>query len=175
MTAAKTEAQREAARERQRRYAARRGGQPDRGPCQADGCVKGARARGMCTTHLERERRWGHHLIVAKSHGAGTTDVERLWSQVQADGDCWLFTGATLANGYAQIGKSGQVHRVAYRSMVGDLPDELDLDHLCHNADLDCPGGPTCRHRRCVNPDHLDPVPRSVNAHRRWERERTTR
>lgn len=39
----------------------------------------------------------------------------------------------------------------------------LDLDHECHNRDLTCPGGPSCLHRRCVNPAHLRPATRQVN------------
>jgi hypothetical protein len=41
-----------------------------------------------------------------------------------------------------------------------------DLDHLCHNADLQCPGGRGCPHRRCVRPDHLEVVTRQVNVRR---------
>jgi hypothetical protein len=56
-----------------------------------------------------------------------------------------------------------QTHRVAYRLMVGEIPTRKQLDHLCHTRARTCPGGPTCLHRRCLRPDHLEPVSRREN------------
>lgn len=42
-------------------------------------------------------------------------------------------------------------------------PSGLELDHLCHTNSQECTGGDTCLHRRCVNPDHLEPVTHRVN------------
>lgn len=72
---------------------------------------------------------------------------ERLWSKVDASGDCWLWT-AHVADGYGYIRdgtKTCRVHRVVWELLVGPIPDGMQLDHLC-------------RVRRCVNPDHLEPV-----------------
>lgn len=44
-------------------------------------------------------------------------------------------------------------HRVAYEMVVGSIPAGLDLDHLCRN-------------RGCVNPWHLEAVPRGENLRR---------
>lgn len=66
---------------------------------------------------------------------------------------CWLWQAATYPNGYGQFwnGKRGQLaHRFAYETMVGPIPEGLDLDHLC-------------RVRACVNPAHLEPVTRREN------------
>ncbi|MBO0885095.1 MAG: HNH endonuclease [Mycobacterium sp.] len=41
-------------------------------------------------------------------------------------------------------------HRIAYTWLVGPIPEGFDLDHLC-------------RVRSCVNPAHLEPVPRRTN------------
>jgi hypothetical protein len=46
-------------------------------------------------------------------------------------------------NRYA--GRVRQAHRFAWELLRGAIPDGLTLDHLCRN-------------RRCVNPDHLEPV-----------------
>lgn len=54
-------------------------------------------------------------------------------------------------------------HRVAYELIVGPIPDGLQLDHLCHTRDATCPGGKACRHRRCINPEHLEPVTNEQN------------
>lgn len=69
---------------------------------------------------------------------------------------CWLWLGYGTANGYGSLridGKHVLAHRAAYELYKGPIPAGLDLDHLC-------------RVRCCVNPDHLEPVTRSVNLRR---------
>lgn len=66
---------------------------------------------------------------------------------------CWLWLRALRDNGYATIktgGKSELAHRVSYRTFRGQIPEGLDIDHLC-------------RTRACINPEHLDPVIPVVN------------
>lgn len=66
------------------------------------------------------------------------------WSRhVRADGYGWGYDGVrqTLA------------HRVIWERLRGPLPEGTELDHLCRN-------------RRCVNPDHLQPVSHLVNTRR---------
>lgn len=97
--------------------------------------------------------------------------VLRLLDRIEKDevSGCWLWTGSVKTNGYAQIevgGSTRQAHRVAYEEFVGPIPDGLDIDHQCHNQDESCGGGPSCRHRRCINPDHLEPATRSANLSR---------
>lgn len=65
---------------------------------------------------------------------------------------CWVWTGG-LTRGYGRLrahGRSLTAHRVVYEAMVGEIPEGLQLDHLCRN-------------RACSNPEHLDPVPPRVN------------
>ena len=69
----------------------------------------------------------------------------------------------------------GLAHVVAYEFTVGPVPDGLDLDHMCHNADPTCPGGRACLHRRCCNPGHLLPSTRSENMTRASERRKMAR
>lgn len=87
---------------------------------------------------------------------------ERFWAKVQKTDGCWLWTGNISPEGYGRIGelprRTAHAHRVAYELLIGPIPDGLKLDHLCHNADLTCPGGDACLHRRCVNPNHLEAV-----------------
>jgi hypothetical protein len=75
--------------------------------------------------------------------------VER--SMVDENG-CWVIDGH-LTTGYGLIAWEGErylAHRASYYAFVGDVPEGLDLDHLCRN-------------RTCINPKHLEPVTRSEN------------
>lgn len=71
---------------------------------------------------------------------------------------CWNWTGFIRPDGYGKAWDPrrravGRAHRVVYETLRGPVDDALDLDH-------------TCRNRRCVNPDHLDPVTRGENLRR---------
>lgn len=69
---------------------------------------------------------------------------------------CWIWPGRPDRNGYARIHINGHrmmVHRWVYQRFVGELPYELELDHLC-------------RVRNCVNPKHLEPVTHAENMER---------
>lgn len=82
----------------------------------------------------------------------GTLDA-RFFSKVHMTDGCWVWTAATNGYGYGQIriaGRTRRAHRVGYEAMVGPIPVDHDLDHLCRN-------------RLCVRPDHLEPVTRRVN------------
>lgn len=97
---------------------------------------------------------------------------ERFWVKVDKSGGpdaCWPWTSAISEAGYGVFTlnrKTQYAHRLAYTLSVGPIPDEMDLDHTCHNRDLSCAGGDTCRHRRCQNWRHHDPVPGEVNIRR---------
>jgi HNH endonuclease len=73
---------------------------------------------------------------------------ERFWKKVVKSDGCWLWTGATGANGYGVITTDGrgtppiQAHRVSWQLHYGPIPVGL---LVCHHCDV----------RRCVRPDHL--------------------
>lgn len=85
---------------------------------------------------------------------------ERLREKTQEiDSGCWEWTGNIMPNGYGVLAigrrslgerKTVYAHRVSYEFHRGPIPHGLDLDHLCRN-------------RRCINPDHLEPVTRQEN------------
>jgi len=80
---------------------------------------------------------------------------DRFWQKVDKGGDngCWNWTAALTSSGYGKFmiqRVSSVAHRLSYTWLVGEIPEGLDLDHLCRN-------------RRCVNPIHLEPVTRREN------------
>lgn len=85
-------------------------------------------------------------------------------------GECWRLPDGVATpngNGYVRIHVDRErwfAHRLAYTIFVGPIPEGLVVDHVCHNKDGSCPGGPTCLHRQCVNPAHLEAVTQAVNA-----------
>lgn len=82
---------------------------------------------------------------------------------------CIHWTGRISKEGYGYVGVKGTTkptHRVAYELHVGPIPEGIWIDHACHNGDMSCLGGSTCLHRRCVNPQHLEPVTPRENQHR---------
>jgi hypothetical protein len=78
---------------------------------------------------------------------------ERLTRYFTVGGGCWEWTGLRNSAGYGLI-RSGQrrlmAHRALYEFLVDPVPEGLEMDHLCRN-------------RKCVNPDHLEPVTHRVN------------
>lgn len=87
---------------------------------------------------------------------------------VNSDG-CWIWQGGMAGNGYGEFMADRtrfRAHVWSYLTFVGSYDRSmLTLDHLCHNQDESCPGN-RCIHRRCVNPDHLEPVTHAVNCKR---------
>lgn len=90
-----------------------------------------------------------------------------LANMVVDESGCWLWQGYTQDNGYGYISGGRRaarllVHRASYEAFIGPIPDGLQVDHTCHNPE-NCPPGPSCMHRRCVNPEHLEAVTPGVN------------
>lgn len=88
----------------------------------------------------------------------------RFWAKVNKDGPmpatfrnrgpCWIWTAGANNRGYGMFhptkATTTLAHRYAYEALRRPIPAGLVIDHLC-------------RVRRCVNPDHLQPVSRGEN------------
>lgn len=69
---------------------------------------------------------------------------------------CWQWLRSLADNGYGHYAFDNireKAHRFAFKVFVGEIPDYLQLDHLCRN-------------RGCVNPEHLEAVSSKENVRR---------
>lgn len=73
----------------------------------------------------------------------------RFWSKVRiSPGKCWEWQAWKDMDGYGGVqilGRLKRAHRVSYEILRGEIPDGLQIDHVCRN-------------RSCVNPLHLEAV-----------------
>ena len=91
------------------------------------------------------------------------TLTRRLYDKFLIGDGCWEWTASLNDSGYGQVawqGKPLRAHRVVYEWLVGPIPEGMTLDHLCRN-------------RKCVRPDHLEPVTRGENVRRGIAAEKT--
>lgn len=116
--------------------------------CVINECGRKLYARGWCHPHYQRWLRYGS--VIGGGPRKGRGESVRFWEKVdkQPDG-CWVWTAGLSPSGYgkfwAEDGSSVRSHRWSYEQAKGQIPDHLQLDHLCRN-------------RACVNPDHLEAV-----------------
>ena len=78
---------------------------------------------------------------------------ERFAANVERTSGCWNWTAGEI-RGYGYIDKCGMkvmAHRAAFESANGEIPDGMQVDHICRN-------------RRCVRPDHLRLASNKQNA-----------
>ncbi len=66
---------------------------------------------------------------------------------------CWVWRTNADYPSVTWFDRRTWAHRLAYELFRGKIPNGLQLDHLCRN-------------RKCVNPDHLEPVTRKENIRR---------
>ena len=65
-------------------------------------------------------------------------------------GDCWLWTAGISPGGYGRFARHDYAHRLSYQWIIGPIPRNLVIDHLC-------------RVRHCVNPSHMELVSNKEN------------
>lgn len=83
---------------------------------------------------------------------AGMNFAERVETYLHDCDSCWEWPGFRF-DGYGKVTTSADergrrtwfAHRAAYTLLIGPVPEELELDHLCRN-------------RGCFNPWHLEAV-----------------
>lgn len=69
---------------------------------------------------------------------------------------CWIWQGSKISTGYGNLrvnNKTILAHRYMYELVRGEIPKELELDHLCKTP-------------LCINPAHLEPITHAENCRR---------
>lgn len=141
------------------------------GTCNVGDCPEWIHCKGMCRPHYMRNYRYGDPLgggpfgkYVPATPENFEKRVNRFGPLVPDHpelGPCWLWLGRLDIGGYGLFGSQGRksvrVHRKSWEEATGRSAEGLELDHVCHSLDMTCAGG-KCIHRRCLNPQHLEPV-----------------
>ena len=86
--------------------------------------------------------------------------IDKFWSKVdrKSNDECWEWLGSDNGHEYGRFYAGGgkdnpltyYAHRYSYTLYYGEIPEGLEIDHLCKN-------------RKCVNPLHLEAVTTKVN------------
>ena len=100
--------------------------------------------RGCAPAEAGRE---GEGMPKGRPRTTAESAPQKFWDRVDKSKECWIWL-ATPSRKYGQFYTGeGRVcaHRYAYELLKGPIPPGLTLDHLCRN-------------KKCVNPDHLEPV-----------------
>ena len=85
--------------------------------------------------------------------------IDRFLESFNIVDNCWVWRLSKCSK-YGTVkmyNKQAYAHRVSYMIFKGEIPENYEIDHLCSN-------------RRCMNPDHLEAVPRKENIKRITQR-----
>lgn len=117
--------------------------------CAVGYCPIEPTTQGLCRKHYARKLRNGSVYL--------KTTSEKFWDNVKKDGECLVWTKPLLNSGYGHFRmhyKWVSCHRYAYTLAHGEIPDNLVIDHLCHN-------------KACVRVEHLRLATTKENADNR--------
>src|ERR1039458_6458294 len=124
-------------------------------PCVANpDCPRAAQSRGMCANHYTIWYQAGGKEVTyrhAKKHEDLLTRLEAR-TVINPGTGCWDLQMA-LSPVHVSLrwnGKRTAAHRLAYELLVGPVPEDFDVDHMCERG-------------QCWKPLHLEPVTHRVN------------
>jgi len=113
--------------------------------CTMPGCTLALLARGYCSKHYAKWRKYGDasHVVTA-SPGEPFAFLQK--AHAEAGNKCIDWPYSSYSNGYGNLHYRGQLtgaHRVSCRLAYGEPPSALH--HAAHS----------CGNRKCINPKHL--------------------
>tara|TARA_B100000287_G_C20580112_1_gene759999 strand:- start:43 stop:1059 length:1017 start_codon:yes stop_codon:yes gene_type:complete len=133
-------------------------------PKMGEQCNNLARENGLCSSHSERQKKYGDVKADEPIMPRGVIGDERFKYRMDPangfirlgdlyDGTpCHHWLGARNSRGYGCAGSSSEngysrlAHRRAWQTFVGEIPHGFHVDHMCHQSD-------------CVNVEHLRCLP----------------
>lgn len=125
--------------------------------CSVAGCGRGHRARGFCSSHWKRWRRYGDPLKGDIIHGDARRFIDAA-VDYKSDG-CLLWPYGVNRQGYGQVAYNGntyRAHNLVCRLVYGDPSSPR---HQAAHA---------CGNRLCIAPSHLRwKTPKGNNADKR--------
>lgn len=124
--------------------------------CTVAGCVKPIQCRDLCPMHYQRQRIHGSTEYV-KPPESPTEMASRFWGKVNKTATCWLWQAGKRGPGYGIFTwkrRDYVAHRFSYELLVGEIPEGMVIDHICHTP-------------ACVNPTHLRLATSKQNAENR--------
>lgn len=115
--------------------------------CSVAGCGGTHRARGYCTKHYAKLRRYGDPTRVVKINGGTLSERFMAHSAAIRKGEgCWEWVKEIGSFGYGVFSYAGVnrlAHRVSYELSIGEIPSGMIVRHKCDNPP-------------CVRPGHLE-------------------
>lgn len=131
--------------------------------CSYPGCHRKHNSKGLCSPHGALQRA-GKPLrpLQDRTGPLPRSAVDRFADKIAlTESGCIEWIAGKTLGGYGCFSddashsntKRDMAHRWSWEYHVGPIPEGLDIDHLCRN-------------RKCVNPEHLEPVTRAENVRR---------
>lgn len=114
--------------------------------CSFPGCDRKHYGLGLCHPHWQQQHN-GYELKPLRIKWDSLREKMEHYLTPDENG-CWIWQLSLSPQGYGRVqwkGRFFQVHRKLWLELGREIPEGLELDHLC-------------RVRACANPDHLEPV-----------------
>ena len=111
--------------------------------CTVPGCGERVRSMDLCGVHYDRKLRTGS--VGRAGRMSFKNPEDSFWAKTEKTDSCWVWTGAKIPRGYGKMGVGGKqvyAHRWSYARFKGEIPEGMQVDHMCFNTS-------------CVNPAHL--------------------